>query len=332
MNTVNPVRRKTFAALAAVAATALAAPLPGLAQGKYPNRPITLVVGYSPGGSTDKLARLLAQSMQDDLGQSVVVENRPGAAGNMGAQVVAQANPDGYTLFMATVSSHAINPWLYPKSGLDAIQGFEHVALVARYPLLLAAAPGSGVKTPEQALGFMRAHPDKAFFSSAGVGSAGHLSGELVRLTAKVPMTHVAYKGGGPAMLGVMSGEVAVMIDPIPAMIPQVKSGKLTAIAITSSQRSPALPDVPTLNEHAIPGFDVTSWAGLVAPAKTPPDVVQRLEASVARALESPRFKAMLTADGARPSYLPGDKFRAFNEAERQRWGDVVKRAKISAE
>lgn len=323
-------KSRLAAMAAALACAALAAS--AHAQSKYPSRPISLVVGYAAGGSTDKLARLVAQAMQDDLGQSVVVENRPGAAGNLGASAVALANPDGYTLFMATVSSHAINPWLYPKSGVDPLKSFEHVALVARYPLLMAATPNSGIKTPDEALTFLRNNPSGAFYSSAGVGSAGHLSGELFKLMGKVSMTHVAYKGGGPAMMGAMSGEVSIMFDPIPAMLPQVKAGKLTAIAVTSNLRSSALPDVPSLNEQALPGFDVTSWAGIVAPAKTAPEILQRLRASVARALDTPRVKATLQADGAQVSFLPGEQFRVFNQAEISRWGEVIRNAKISVQ
>lgn len=330
---VRILRRQAIPALCGLSLLPLApcAAAPANAAGKYPARPVTLVVGYAAGGSTDKLARLLARYMEDDLGQPVVVESRPGAAGNVGALAVAQAMPDGYALFMATVSSHAINPSLRPKatSGFDALASFEHVALVARYPLLVATTPASGMKTPEQMLAFLRAHPDKAFFSSAGAGSAGHLSGELIRLMAKVPLTHVPYKGGGPAMVGAMSGEVSLIIDPIPAMVPVVKSGRLVAIAVTSARRSPALPGVPSLGERAVPGFDVSSWAGIVAPAKTPRDVIDRLEASVAHALADPRLRAALVADGAQPSYLPGNGFRAFNEAERRRWGEVIRRAEV---
>jgi tripartite-type tricarboxylate transporter receptor subunit TctC len=302
------------------------------AQGGYPARPISLVVGFSAGGSTDKLARLLAREMQDALGQQVVVENRPGAAGNIAAQYVAQAAPDGYTLFMATLSSQAINPWIYTKIGFDPVKSFVPVALVARYPLVVAVNPALPAQTSAELLAYMRANPGKVFFSSAGSGSPGHLSGELVKSMAKVDMTHVAYKGGGPAMLAAMGGEVTMTIETIPAMIPHVKSGKLKGVAVTSGQRSSALPQLPTLSESGLAGFDVTSWAGIVAPARTPPDVMEKLQGAVGKALATPKLRSAMEADGALPSYLPGKPFQDFIAAELKRWGDVVRTANVKAD
>lgn len=302
------------------------------AESGYPARPISLVVGFAAGGSTDKLARLLAQGMQDALGKQVVVENRPGAAGNVAAQYVAQATADGYTLFMATLSSQAINPWIYPNAGFDPLKRFEPVALVARYPLVVAVNPALPTPTSAELLAYTRANPGKVFFSSAGAGSPGHLSGELVKSMARVDMTHVAYKGGGPAMLAAMGGEVTMTIETIPAMIPHIKSGKLKGLAVTSSQRSPALPQLPTLAESGLAGFEVTSWAGVVAPARTPADVLEKLQAAVRKAMASPKLASAMEADGALPSYLPGNAFQDFMAAESKRWGDVVRAASIKVE
>ncbi|GLC91526.1 MFS transporter [Cupriavidus sp. TA19] len=325
-----PFRRLcTTLAIFGVAATACCA---AYAQGGYPARPVSLVVGFAAGGSTDKLARLLAREMQDALGQQVVVENRPGAAGNIAAQYVAQAAPDGYTLFMATLSSQAINPWIYPKLAFDPIKSFEPVALVARYPLVVAVNPALPAQTSAELLAYMRANPGKVFFSSAGSGSPGHLSGELVKSMGKVDLTHVAYKGGGPAMLAAMGGEVTMTIETIPAMIPHVKSGKLKGLAVTSGQRSPALPQLPTLSEAGLAGFEVTSWAGIVAPAKTSPDVLEKLQAAVGKALAQPKLKSAMEADGALPSYMPGKQFQDFTAAELKRWGEVVRSANVKAE
>ncbi len=302
------------------------------AQGGYPARPVSLVVGFAAGGSTDKLARSLAREMQEALGQQVVVENRPGAAGNIAAQYVAQAAPDGYTLFMATLSSQAINPWIYAKPGFDPLKSFEPVALVARYPLVVAVNPAMPTQTSAELLAYMRANPGKVFFSSAGSGSPGHLSGELVKSQAKVDMTHVAYKGGGPAMLAAMGGEVTLTIETIPAMIPHVKSGKLKGLAVTSGQRSAALPQLPTLAESGLARFEVTSWAGIVAPAKTPPNVLEKLQAAVGKALAAPRLKSAMEADGALPSYMPGKQLQVFTAAELKRWGEVVRGANVKAD
>lgn len=302
------------------------------AQGGYPARPVSLVVGFAAGGSTDKLARLLAREMQDALGQQVVVENRPGAAGNIAAQYVAQAAPDGYTLFMATLSSQAINPWIYTKPGFDPLKSFEPVALVARYPLVVAVNPAVPTQTSAELLAYIRANPGKVFFSSAGSGSPGHLSGELVKSQAKVDLTHVAYKGGGPAMLAAMGGEVTMTIETIPAMIPHVKSGKLKGLAVTSAQRSPALPQLPTLAESGLAGFEVTSWAGIVAPARTPVDVLAKLQAAVGKALAVPKLKSAMEADGALPSFMPGRQFQEFTAGELKRWGEVVRGAGVKAE
>ncbi|TMS59775.1 tripartite tricarboxylate transporter substrate binding protein [Imbroritus primus] len=303
-----------------------------VAQAKYPSRPVNLVVGFAAGGSTDKLARLLAHEMQDALGQQVVIDNKPGAAGNIAAQYVAQSAPDGYTLFMATLSSQAVNPWIYSKPGFDPARSFEPVALVARYPLVMALAPSTPQKSPADVIAYARANPGKVFFSSAGAGSPGHLSGELVKSMGNVSMTHVAYKGGGPAMLAAMSGEVTMTIETIPAMIPHVKSGKLKGLAVTSTERSSALPDLPTLAEAGLPGFDVTSWAGIVAPAKTPPAVLATLQAALAKSLESPKIRAAMAADGAQPSFLPGKQFGDFMATELKRWGEVVKTASVKVE
>ncbi len=298
----------------------------------WPGKPVTIVVGFAPGGSTDKLARLLGQAMQEHLGQQVIIDNKPGAAGNVAAQAVAASAPNGYTLFMTTLSSAAVNPWIYPNARLDPIKSYEPVALVARYPLVMAVNPGLNLKTTADVIRYLREKKDAVSFSSAGTGSPAHLAGELINAALGTKMMHVPYKGGGPAMLAAMSGEVALTIETSPAMIPHVKSGKLTGIAVSSATRSRALPDLPTLAESGVPGFEVTSWAGLVAPAGTPAEVLEKLQNAIVRAMDNPKLQAALDADGAAASYLPGEKFRAFNESELKRWGEVVRSAKVRAE
>lgn len=295
----------------------------------YPVKPITLVVGFPPGGSTDKLARILAQAMQRSLGQQVVVDNRAGAAGNIAAQYVAQSPPNGYTLFMATLSSQAINPWIYDNTRFDPINDFTPVALVAAYPLVMVVAPNFPANSVREALKYIAENPGKIFFASAGQGSPGHLSGELLKTAGKLSMTHVPYKGGAQAMVAVMSGEAAVAIETIPAMVPLINSGRLKGLAVTSSERSAALPNLPTLAESGLTGFNLTSWSGVVVPARTPPQIRQKLEQAIASALRDPVVRSALHADGAEVRFVSGDDFRRFQERESAKWKGIVRLAEL---
>ncbi|MCA0242877.1 MAG: tripartite tricarboxylate transporter substrate binding protein [Proteobacteria bacterium] len=313
----------------------LALALPTLAaqsQESYPSRPVTLQVGYGAGGTTDKVARLVALAMKETLGQSVVVENRPGAGGNLAAAAVAKSPPDGYTLYMATVSSHAIGPAMYQSLGFTPLGSFEPVALVAQYPLLVMASADFPAKTAAASLAYLKANPGKVFFGSAGVGSAGHLTGELLAARIGTTMNHVAYKGGSAASIAAMGGEISLMIDPLPGLLGNVRSGRLLPLAVSSSRRSTALPDVPTLAESGLAGFETNSWAGIVAPAGTPAAVVAKLQRAIDAALKSPAVAASLSADGVELTYLPGEPFRQFMASEMQRWGQVVKANRIKGE
>lgn len=319
--------RRRLAALLGV--LLVMAPAGWLHAETFPSRPVTLVVGYPPGGSTDKLARLLAQAMQERLGQQVIIDNRAGAAGNVAAQYVAQAQPNGYTLYMATLSSQAINPWLYENVGFDPLKDLAPVAFVAAYPLVLAMAPSLPPTSVADALGYIRQNSGKVFFASAGTGSPGHLSGELFKSSGKVSMTHVPYKGGAPAMFAVMSGEATLAIETIPAMVPFIKGGKLKGLAVTSAKRSSALPQLPTLAESGMEGFDLTSWAGIVAPARTPPAVLHKLEEATLGALRDPKLQAALAADGAEVRLMPAEEFRKFQEREQAKWKEIVRLAEL---
>lgn len=291
---------------------------------EFPARPIRLVVGFAPGGSTDRLARVLAQRMAQVLGQSVIIDNRPGAAGNIAAELVASAPPDGHTLFLATLSSQAINPHLY-KLKFDPIKSFEPIALVAKYPLLLMVPPQLGVNSVDQLVAYARAHPGKAFFSSAGNGSPGHLAGEIFRRLTATDVRHVPYKGGGPAMLAVMSDEVQFAFETIPSAIGLVRGGKLKALAVTSDQRSKVAPELPTVQEAGLRGFVVTSWAGLLAPAGTSRPVMSKLTQAVAESLQSAQVKEALLADGAEPGGGSPADFGNFMQSELKAWGEVVR-------
>ncbi|GAP33892.1 tripartite tricarboxylate transporter substrate binding protein [Piscinibacter sakaiensis] len=316
-------RPTTLFALACVAAC-----LAGAAGAQtYPTKPIRMVVGFAPGGSTDKLARVLSQAMSEILGQTVTVDNRPGAAGNIAAEAVATAPADGYTVFMATVSSQAINPHLYPNTRFHPLDSFEPVMLVAKYPLVLMVPPGSPVDGVPGFVDFARRQSGKLYFSSAGTGSPGHLAGEIFKQDVKVEATHVPYKGGGPAMLAVMADEVQFAFETIPSAISLVRSGKLKGIAVTSDRRSSAAPDLPTMQEGGVKGISVTSWAGLVAPARTPRPVLDRLGEATRLALQKPGVRSALAADGAEPGGGTAAEFARFMASELRSWGQVVKNA-----
>lgn len=318
--------RKTLLLCAAVALT-------GLAQAQdFPTKPVRVVVGFAAGGSTDKLARGLAQKLGEVLGQTVVIENKPGAAGNLAAEAVAAAPADGYTLFMATLSSQAINPHLYGKQRFDPIKSFEPIALVAKYPLLLVVPPQIQVASVADLVAYAKAHPGRTFFASSGSGSPAHLAGEIFKSAANIDVQHVPYRGGGPAMLALMAGEAQFGFETIPSAIGHARGGKLKALAVTSDARSVAAPELPTMQESGFKGFSVTSWAGLLAPAGTPKDVVARLTQATQEAIKSPAMKAAMAADGAEPDTGSAANFAKFMNEELKFWGEVVRRSGAKAD
>jgi tripartite-type tricarboxylate transporter receptor subunit TctC len=290
----------------------------------FPAKPVRMVVGFAAGGSTDKLARVLAQRMGEVLGQQVVVENRPGAAGNIAAELVAGSPPDGYTVFMATVSSQAINPHLY-KLKFDPIRSFEPVTLVAKYPLLLVVPPQIPVNSVQDLVSYAKANAGKTFFASSGSGSPAHLAGEIFKGVTGTEVKHVPYKGGGPAMLALMANEVQFGFETIPSAIGHARSGKLRGLGVTSANRSGAAPDLPTMQEAGLKGFSVTSWAGLLAPAGTPKDVMAKLTEATVASLNSPTVKTALAADGAEPGGGTPAEFGRFMSDELKAWGEVVR-------
>lgn len=298
----------------------------------FPSRPLKIVVGFAAGGSTDKLARIVAQRLSEELGQSVVVENRPGAAGNIAAEAVAGAAPDGYTLFMATLSSQAINPHLYQKLNFDPIKSFEPIMLVAKYPLLLVVAPQLGVASVADLVAYAKANPGRVFYASSGNGSPAHLAGEIFKNLTGTDVRHVPYRGGGPAMLSLMSGETQFGFETIPSAIGHARSGKLRGIAVTSDTRSTAAPELPTMKQAGIDNFVVTSWAGLVAPAGTPRDIIRRLTAATQATITAAPVQSALAADGAQPGSGDGAAFAQFMQSELKAWGEVVRRADAKVE
>ncbi|XDF34560.1 tripartite tricarboxylate transporter substrate binding protein [Paracidovorax avenae] len=316
-----------------IAAAAACALLPGLAAAQaFPSKPITIIVPFAAGGTTDILARIIAQGMGAELGQSVVVDNRAGAGGNIGGQVAARAPADGYTLFMGTVGTHAINAALYRKMPFDPVKDFAPLTRVANVPNLLVANPAQPFKTVQELIAYAKANPGKINFGSSGSGSSIHLSGELFKSMAKVDMQHVPYKGSAPAVTDLLGNQIAIMFDNMPSAIQHVRSGKLRAIAVTTARRSPELPDVPTIAESGVPGYEATSWFGMFAPAGTPAPVVAQLNATIVKVLAQPDIRKKLAEQGAEAAGETPAQFADFIQKESVKWGRVVKESGASVD
>ena len=311
------IRWATAALVAALAAGAWAQP--------YPTKPIRIVVPFPAGGTTDVLARAAAQKLTESLGQPVVVDNRPGAGGNIGAELVAKAAPDGYTLLMGTVGTHAINPSLYPKMPYDHVRDFVPIILVAGVPNVLVVNPSLPVNSVQELIAYAKANPGKLNFASSGNGTSIHLSAELFKTMAGVQMTHVPYKGSAPALQDLVGGQVQLMFDNLPSSLALIKASKLKALAVTSKVRAPALPDVPTMAESGLPGFEASSWFGLLAPAGTPQPAITKVNAEIAKWLATPEAKEKLIAQGANVAGGTPEDFAQHIAAETAKWQKVVK-------
>jgi len=299
-------------------------------QGAWPTKPVRIVVPFAAGGTTDILARALAPELAKSLGQAFIIENKAGAGGNLGADLVAKSPPDGYTLLMGTVGTQAINPSLYPKMPYDAAKDFVPITLVAGVPNVMvmnpAKAAANGITDVRSFIAYARRNPGKLNMASSGNGTSIHLSGELFKTMTGTYMVHFPYRGSGPALLDLIGGTMDVMFDNLPSALPQIKAGKLIALAVTSSERSAALPDVPTIAEAGpVKGFDATSWFGLLAPAGTPAEIVNRLQQESAKALGSPALKERLLSQGALPGGMAPADFGRFIAAETRKWAAVVK-------
>ncbi|HVE48544.1 MAG TPA: tripartite tricarboxylate transporter substrate binding protein [Casimicrobiaceae bacterium] len=312
---------------AALAMFLAVATLPTLAhaQGAYPNKPIRVVVPFPAGGATDILARAAGQKMTEAFGQPVVVDNRPGAGGNIGSELVAKAPNDGYTLLMGTVGTHAINASLYSKMPYDHVKDFIPIVLVAGVPNVLVVHPSVPANSVQELIAYGKANPGKLSFASSGSGTSIHLSGELFKVLTGVQMLHVPYKGSAPAVTDLLGGQVQLMFDNLPSALPHIKAGKLKALAVTSMARAPALPDVPTINESGVPGFEASSWFGLLAPAGTSREVVTKVNGEVAKWLATPDGKEKLAAVGANAAGGPPEDFAKHIAAETTKWAKVVK-------
>ena len=311
-------------ACAAVAASALA-PLSASAQAAYPNKPVTIIVPFSAGGTTDILARIVGQALNTELGQSVIIDNRAGAGGNIGGALAAKAKPDGYTLFMGTVGTHAINESLYKKMPFNPIKDFAPLTRVANVPNLLVANPNQPFKTVKELIAYAKANPGKVNYGSSGSGSSIHLSGDLFKSMAKVDMVHVPYKGSAPAVTDLLGNQIGIMFDNMPSAIQHVRAGKLVPIAVTTAKRSPELPDVPTIAEAGVPGYEATSWFGMFAVAGTPKPVLDRLHAALAKVLKQSDVQKKIAEQGGEVVVDTPEQFAAFIKTETAKWGKVVK-------
>jgi tripartite-type tricarboxylate transporter receptor subunit TctC len=296
----------------------------------FPERPIQLIVGFPPGGGVDIVARQLAETLSDSLGQRVVVENRAGAAGNIAMEYVARAKPDGYTLLMGNLGMLTANPVLYPKLSFDASKDFAPVARVVVTPLLAAVPVSLPAQNVQQLIAMAKAKPNEMSFGSGGNGNINHLAGELLKLQTGTQIKHVPYKGSAQALTDLMGGHIQLVIDGFNVVQPSVASGKARAIAITSDTRSPAMPQVPTMKEAGLGDLVIYGWQGVLAPASTPSAIIEKLTQEVARALANPALKARLSGQGTEPSYLNPAQFRSYITGEQARWANVISSAKIT--
>lgn len=323
------IRTAVRALCALLAVLAFAAP----AQTNYPTRPVRIIVPFPAAGTTDILARDVAQTLTQTTGQPFVVENRPGAGGNIGSDLVAKAAPDGYTLLMGTVGTHAINPSLYAKMPYDHVKDFVPIILVAGVPNVLEINPQLPVNSVQELIAYAKTNPGKINFASSGSGTSIHLSGELFKTMTGVQMTHVPYKGSAPALQDLVGGQVQIMFDNLPSSLALIKAGKLKPLAVTSAARSSVLPDVPTVAESGLPGFEASSWFGLLAPAGTPKEIVAKINADVAKWLATPEAKEKLQAQGAIvASGLTPDDFAKHIANETTKWAKVVKESGAKVE
>ena len=324
-------RRRAVRTLATALAAAGAIPLCvqlANAQSAYPNKPIRLVVPYPPGGPLDTAARALADRVKESLGV-IVVENRPGAGGNLGVDQVAKSPPDGYSLVIGAVATHAVNPWLFSKLPYDPIKDFAPITLVAHVPNVLVMTPERadqlGIRSARDLVDYSRKNPARLNYASGGNGSAGHMAGELMKSQAKISAVHIPYAGAAPAQLGLLAGQTDFMFDNLASATTQIKAGKLRALAVTTAQRASALPDVPTIAEAGLAGFDVSTWFGVFAPAGTPSAVVARLNAAFTAALRSPEMRERLEKMGAEPAPGTPEQFSELVRSELAKYQSVVK-------
>ncbi len=329
----SPLNGKTgYAAYAAFFTCAACVAGTALAQAGYPNKAIRYVVPFPAGGPLDIVARSIGQELSKAWSQPVIVDNRPGAGGNIGADIVAKAPPDGYTILMGAVSTHAINVTLYNKLPYDPIKDFAPVTLITSVPNVLVVHPSVPAKNVKELIALAKSRPGQLNFASGSTGSAGHLAGELFNVMAGVDMTHIPYKGAAPAVIDLIAGHVSLMFDNLASALPNIKAGRVRALAVTTLKRSPLLPQLPTISESGLRGFDVSTWFGIFAPGATPPDIVARLNREVVRILHTPEMRERLATQGAEPVGNQPEEFAAFIKTEIPKYAKVVKASGAKAD
>ena len=304
----------------------LIAALPAIAADaqSYPSKPIRIIVPFPPGGISDVMSRVFGQKFTDAWNQPVIVENRAGAGGNIGTEIVAKSPPDGYTLVMGSIGTHAVNVSLFSKLPYDPVRDFAPIALVIEADGLLVLHPSVPVKTVRDLIALARARPGQLVYASAGNGTAAHLAGELFKSMAKIDLVHIPYKGNVPAITDLVGGQSSMLFATLPTVLPLAKAGKLHALAVTGAQRNPAVPDVPTMAD-TLPGFEVTNWIALFAPAGTPADIVAKLNAEIMRIMRLPDVQSRLANEGAKFTPNTPNEFAAFVKSEITKWGKVIK-------
>jgi tripartite-type tricarboxylate transporter receptor subunit TctC len=317
---------KTARLLQIVAAVCLVLTTPAFAE--YPEKPLRLIVPFPPGGSTEPLARILSQKLGEAFGQQVIVDNRPGAGSTIGAEFVAKSPPDGYTLFLGSISN-AISAALYAKLAFDIVRDFAPVTLLATTPGVLVVHPALPVKTVKELLALARTKPEQLAYSSAGNGTPPHLSAELLASMTGVRLIHVPYKGGGPSIIALLSGEAQLSFASMPSAIGHIRTGKLRALGVTTPQRTPSAPEIPTVAESGVPGYAAETWLGLAVAARTPKDIVARLHAATVRAMALPDVRERLDALGYNPRTGSAEEYGSFVQNEVDKWRRVVKAANV---
>ncbi len=322
----------TFLVHAVLAAALLICALPALAQSNYPNKPITWIIPYAAGGNADLRTREIARLLSPMLGQTIIADNRPGAGGNIGTAIIAKAKPDGYTIGMGNFAPLAVNQAMFKTIPFDPLADFAPIVLVERGPLVLMVNNASSIQSLNDLIATARAKPGKLTFASGGLGGSHHLSAELLKSIVKIDLVHIPYKGGAPAATDLLAGHVDMMFEQMYAAMPNIKAGKTRALGVTSKKRLAFAPDIPTMEEAGVPGFEVLNWQGVIAPKGTPPEVIQRLNADINKVLATADLRDRIVSQGNEVAGGTPQEFDAFIRAENAKWGKLVREANIKAE